>query len=231
MLGYSTSAYEVVRQLRELNMEVSDQNPLVVHIPCGVGGAPAGICWGLHQLLGNKVRVLFAEPTNAPCMLLGLQTGYHDGVSVLDIGLSGQSAADGLAVDRPSGLACAMMERLVAGIYTVRDEDMYRGLAQLLDLEGVFVEPSCATTLMGPAALSVLANAWEPGSGPFDGRGVPGRETAEFLLQEGIHLLWMTGGSMVPEEEQQRYNQLGLELLRPDANLQQLLAEIKPTEA
>lgn len=59
---------------------------------------------------------------------------------MLDIGLSGQSAADGLAVDRPSGLACAMMERLVAGIYTVRDEDMYRGLAQLLDLEGVFVE-------------------------------------------------------------------------------------------
>lgn len=58
MLGYSTSAYEVVRQLRELNMEVSDQNPLVVHIPCGVGGAPAGICWGLHQLLGNKARPL-----------------------------------------------------------------------------------------------------------------------------------------------------------------------------
>lgn len=51
------------------------------------------------------------------------------------------------------------------------------------------MQPSCATTLMGPAALSVLANAWEPGSGPFDGRGVPGRETAEFLLQvRSVHI-------------------------------------------
>jgi D-serine dehydratase len=105
----------------------------------------------------------------------------------------------------------------------VQDEDMYRGLAQLFDLESVFVEPSCATVLMGPAALSALANTWAQGSGPMDGKGVAGRAKAEFLLQEGVHVLWMTGGGLVPVEEQQQCNEIGLKLLVPDTDLKQLL--------
>jgi hypothetical protein len=85
---------------------------------------------------------------------------------------------------------------------------MYRGLSQLLDLESVFVEPSCATVLMGPAALSALANTWAEGSGPLDGKGVPGRAKAEFLLQEGVHVLWMTGGGLVPAAERDQYNEV-----------------------
>ena len=109
-----------MEQLTHSGVEVSESRPLVVHIPCGVGGAPAGVSWGLHHLLGNAVHVLFAEPTNAPCVLLGLATGLHEGVAVTDVGLDGKTAADGLAVARPSALACDAMDKLVAGVYTVK---------------------------------------------------------------------------------------------------------------
>ena len=36
-------------------------------------------------------------------MLLGLITGRHQAVSARDFGLTGRTAADGLAVGRPSG--------------------------------------------------------------------------------------------------------------------------------
>jgi D-serine dehydratase len=66
------------------------------------------------------VHVLFAEPTGAPCVLLGLASGLHEKIAVTDVGLSGASAADGLAVARPSALACDAMDHLVAGVYTVK---------------------------------------------------------------------------------------------------------------
>ena len=37
--GYSAAAFELRAQLAELNVEVRPERPLVVHIPCGVGGA------------------------------------------------------------------------------------------------------------------------------------------------------------------------------------------------
>jgi hypothetical protein len=39
-------------------------------------------------------------------------------------------------------------------------------------------------------------------------------------------MLWMTGGMLVPVGERERYNKLGLDLLMPDASLEQLLKDM-----
>ncbi|CAK0872146.1 unnamed protein product [Prorocentrum cordatum] len=70
LLGYSAAAAELRGQLLEAGAEVSAERPLVVYVPCGVGGAPAGICWGLKHEFGDAVHVFFAEPTRAPCVTL-----------------------------------------------------------------------------------------------------------------------------------------------------------------
>ena len=189
-LGYSVAALRLQKQLEVIGIAVNADHPLNVYLPCGVGGGPGGVAFGLKQVYGDAVRCFFAEPTGAPCMILGMSTGLHDGISCADIGLSGATCADGLAVGRASGFVGKFMEPHMAGCYTITDERMYRFLRQLADSEGIFLEPSALAGMYGPVLTA--------------------RE-AEFAPEQNAatHIVWATGGSMVPKTEMEKYYALG----------------------
>ena len=111
-LGYAVAASRLEKQLKSMSITVNDDNPLFVYLPCGVGGGPGGVAFGLKLLYKDNVHFFFAEPTHSPCMLIGSMTGKHNKISVQDFGIDNITAADGLAVGRASGFVGKTLENL-----------------------------------------------------------------------------------------------------------------------
>lgn len=192
-LGYSVAGERLKKQFEEKNILVNDEHPLFVYLPCGVGGGPGGVAFGLKMAFGDNVHCIFAEPTHSPCMLLGVHTGLHDEISVQDIGIDNITAADGLAVGRASGFVGRAMERLLDGYYTMTDEAMYLQLGLLNQQEGIKLEPSALAGMMG--AIVVSKDQQYQDRMQFD----------DAKMKNATHLVWATGGGMVPEMEMNSY--------------------------
>ena len=188
-LGYSVAALRLKDQLAAQQIPVTEEQPLIVHIPCGVGGAPGGIAFGLKTVFGSAARIFFAETTPCPDLVLGMVTGLGSEVSVQDIGLDGLTAADGLACPSPSGLSCAVMKDLLSGCFTVRDAFLFDAMRLLEDAEGIFIEPSACAALAGPGLVLSAADTALCGVDP----------------DRCAHILWATGGSLVPEAIRAEY--------------------------
>lgn len=197
-LGYAVAAERLKQQLEQAGVVVDAEHPLFVYLPCGVGGGPGGVAFGLKLVFGDAVHCLFAEPTHSPCMLLGVYTGLHDAVSVQEFGIDNVTAADGLAVGRPSGFVGRAMQRLIDGYYTVADEELFRLLALAHQEEGVKLEPSALAGM--PGLLRVL----------LDRNYLERIGATPERLANATHLVWGTGGSMVPEGEFAAYVEKGL---------------------
>lgn len=195
-MGYSVAAKRISKQFEAEGIVCDEEHPVFVYIPCGVGGAPGGVAFGLKQMYGKNIHILFAEPTHAPCMTLGLATGLNDKIAVSDIGLDGKTAADGLAVGRASRLVGDIMSTLLEACFTIDDDKLYPFLTRLADCEGIFIEPSACASFTGP--MHIMQN--------LDNLSDSGIRTK---MKNSVHILWATGGSMVPEEEMKYYYSLG----------------------
>jgi D-serine dehydratase len=192
-LGYSVAGERVKKQFDDLGIVVDADHPLFVYLPCGVGGGPGGVAFGLKLAFGNHVHCFFAEPTHSPCMLLGVHTGLHDNIAVQDLGIDNLTAADGLAVGRASGFVGRAMERLLDGFYTLSDQEMYDLLGLLARDEQIKLEPSALAGMPGPWRIAA-DREWQAERG-FDAA----------TLARATHLVWATGGGMVPTEEMEKY--------------------------
>ena len=114
-------------------------------------------------------------------MLLAMATGKGSAVSAADFGLSGITAADGLAVTRASELVYREMRTALDGCFTLRDDELFDYLRRLDRSAGIRIEPSACA---GFAGL---------------------RSVCPHCTPAGTFLVWSTGGGMVPEEEMNHY--------------------------
>ncbi|MGF6192731.1 D-serine ammonia-lyase [Serratia sp. 2723] len=192
-LGYAVAGGRLKKQFAQMNIQVDRDHPLFVYLPCGVGGGPGGVAFGLKLAFGDHVHCIFAEPTHSPCMLLGIHTGLHDHIAVQDLGIDNVTAADGLAVGRASGFVGRAMERLLDGFYTLSDQEMYDLLGLLATVESIQLEPSALAGMAGSAR--VCADQHYLDSHQIDAQ----------RIANATHLVWATGGGMVPEEEMAKY--------------------------
>jgi D-serine dehydratase len=76
------------------------------------------------------------------------------------------------------------MERLLDGFYTLSDQSMYDMLGWLAQEENIRLEPSALAGMAGPVRIAA---------------------SGHYPLNNATHLVWATGGGMVPEEEMAKY--------------------------
>ncbi len=188
-LGYAVAALRLKEQFEKEQIKIDDNHPLFVYLPCGVGGGPGGICFGLKKVFGPNVHCFFAEPTHSPAMLIGMMTELHNKITVQEFGIDNITAADGLAVGKPSKFVGKLMENLLTGIYTVQDDILSKLLKRLYDKKKIKLEPSALAGF--PGLAKVYNNISDIELLELSKRGK--------TVNNSTHLIWATGGSMVPE--------------------------------
>ena len=193
--GYAVAAKRLQAQFQKTNIIVNEAHPLFVYLPCGVGGGPGGVAYGLREIFGEHVHIFFAEPVASPCMTIGLMTGLHDEISVEDIGLDNKTEADGLAVGRASTFVGKVMDTYISGCYTVTDEELFTSLGLAMESVELFLEPSAHAGMFG--AIQLMKN----------GQSYLEKHNLADHMERATHLVWATGGSMVPQEMREAYLQ------------------------
>jgi D-serine dehydratase len=188
-LGYAVAGQRLKTQLHAQELAIDTEHPLFVYLPCGVGGAPGGIAFGLKHAFGDAVRIIFAEPTQSPCMLLGLYTGLHQQIAVQDIGLSNLTIADGLAVGRPSRLVSQALQRCIDICYSLSDHELNQLVKTMYQQQHLLLEPSALAGSIGFARIQQQQCY---------------QHFSKQQLQQGRHIVWATGGGMLPPTEAKR---------------------------
>lgn len=194
-LGYAVAANRIKKQIEDQGIKVDKDHPAFFYLPCGVGGSPGGVSFGLKKVFGDSCHIFYIEPTHAPSMLIGMATGLNGDICVQDFGIDGKTEADGLAVGRPSGFVGKVMEPIISGIFTMNDNKLFDYMRDLNDSEDIKIEPSACSAFEGPIKLFEY------------------EESRKYLeennlldIKENInHFAWATGGKLVPDEIMEKY--------------------------
>lgn len=197
-MGYTVAALRLQKQLNEAQVKVDTEHPLFVYLPCGVGGSPGGITWGLKMLYGDNVKCFFAEPATSPAFFLRSLTDKI--CTTYDYGLNNRTEADGLAVAQASELVYEFVGNLVSGHYTVADDELFKILVKLKQNADIKIEPSAAAGFLGPVRFAETDGFWE-------------KYFPQYQKSNITHIFWTTGGSFVPESEYEQFYTKGLNLL------------------
>lgn len=198
-LGYTVAGARMVKILEEMDIPVDEDHPLFVYLPCGIGGSPGGITFGLKQQYGDNVHCFFAEPTQMPSMLLGLLSKEYDDICVDDAGIESKTVMDGLAVPRTSGFVSRTMENYFNGGFTLTEGEAMKHLAAMIDHENIPLEPAALAGTPGPAYLFQTE----------EGQQYLKDNQLEDKVDNITHIAWATGGSMVPEEDMKEFYDQG----------------------
>lgn len=83
------------------------------------------------------------------------------------------------------------MRSMLSGVFTVADDDLFQDVYLLRQHEGILVEPSAIAALRGP---QWLANS-PVGQAYLRDLGL------EQSFARATHVIWSTGGALVPAEE------------------------------
>lgn len=194
-LGYAVAANRIKKQIEDQGIKVDKDHPAFFYLPCGVGGSPGGVSFGLKKVFGDYCHIFYIEPTHAPSMLIGMATGLNGDICVQDFGVDGKTEADGLAVGRPSGFVGKVMEPIISGIFTMNDNKLFDYMRDLNNSEDIKIEPSACSSFEGPIKLFEY------------------EESKKYLeennlldIKENInHFAWATGGKLVPDEIMEKY--------------------------
>lgn len=200
--GYSAAASELASQLDAADVTVDKDHPLFVYLPCGIGGAPGGVAYGLKAIFGDAVHAFFVEPVQSPCAMVHMMSGSEELVSVYDVGLTNKTEADGMAVARMSAFVATVMKPLISGIFTVADDDLFRWLWLAQTAQNIRLEPSATAGFAGP---DFIVNSSQ-------GLVYAEKQGLTAKLNEATHVVWTTGGAFVPQEQFWAFMKRGSEL-------------------
>ena len=194
-LGYAVAANRIKKQIEDQGIKVDKDHPAFFYLPCGVGGSPGGVSFGLKKVFGDSCHIFYVEPTHSPSMLIGMATGLNGDICVQDFGIDGKTEADGLAVGRPSGFVGKVMEPIISGIFTMNDNKLFDYMRDLNDSEGIKIEPSACSAFEGPIKLF-----------EYESSKKYLEENNLLDIKENInHFAWATGGKLVPDEIMEEY--------------------------
>jgi threonine dehydratase len=131
MAGAGTAALELIEQAPDLD---------AVLVPIGGGGLIAGSALAIHGA-SPRTRIFGVEPAGADDTLRSLRAGERIGIA------PPTTVADGLRVAMPGALTFPVVQRRVADILVVSDEEILEAVRFALLRLKLVVEPSGAATL------------------------------------------------------------------------------------